>query len=369
MKILTLTVMAVTSLALTTASCSSGAPEAVLSIDIASRVDPSMVSVPDDFADIELALAPVLTDSTMLSGNANISAIINGIYFVNGTKMMTFGSDGECIASFDRKGNGPGEYSEFDRMTADPSTSDWMVFTSSSNTALRYTMTGNFVSCDTLPGNCTSPFPLSDGHWIAMNNGLDDKRIKFYYLDRELKTIDSLVTPLNHCIFTYYGSTGSFSPSVEVHGREAIFVWNDTIWDVSSPKAGCRPIAALDLGNYAAPADLNPFSDSQRYKKEFIAPNISFTDRHFMVYFIHDGRTYAQFYNRADGSPVALLISSDEKGRPAGVPFPYGDGEIYLIPTYFATADSFYFMAHDSVMADITGDEDANPAFFSITIR
>ncbi|MCM1110309.1 MAG: 6-bladed beta-propeller [Clostridium sp.] len=358
-------ILLLSGLLLGAAACSSDTEGGVVTLDIASAIGEAKADDGSLF-DLKMVLNPAVTDSTMISSIRGLSAVVGDEFYVASKRMMVFDGDGECLFSFDRKGNGPGEYGKYASLKVDPATGIWYAFCGSDQRVFRYTRSGEFLGVDTLAPSVSFANPFGGKRWISMNSGLRRPEITFYYLDDNLRIVDSLETSLRHKVFEISGGVTSYSPSISVNGREAMTVWTDTIWDISSPRNGFLPLAALDLGGHSVPVDFNPSAEWERMK-EFISPNVVFTGRHYMVYFSYDERFYLQFFDRKSGALVASLRSGD--GDDSNIRFKYGDGDILLRPLSYAAGDTFYFVAPDDIMARLTGAEDSNPAFFSLTIR
>lgn len=349
------------------ASCGTGTDTALPALDVASTVDAPYAPAPASVFDVEMVMDPAVTDSTLIGRNPQLCAILDGNFYIASSRMMIFAPSGRCISSFDRQGNGPGEYGRYATFSADPATRGWIALSSTNDyRAFSYTSTGEFTRCDTLAG---LSFINSIGdRWITINASHTDPAITVFYLNAQLDPTDSLVTPLRRKIFAIPGGSVIYNPTINTSGTEAMMYWNDSIYSVGNPAEGCRPVASVELGRYRMPDDFNPSENFER-AKEYISPDILFTHKHFLVWFRHSGRSRANFYDRATGALVASL-SSPEGSDATGVPFPLADGStVSLVPSAYTSGDTFYFIAPEESMCELKGAEDSNPAIFAVKLR
>ena len=359
----TLSLLAAAALTLS-ASCTSdkgGLPV----IDLAANVSAENTADIDNILDVRLALHPEATDSTLIS-SLDLSGIVDGNYFVYsfGGNMMVFAKDGKCLCSFDRKGNGPGEYGSYASPMADKSTKGWAAFSNTQPKVFTYTMSGEFTGCDTLPVRGI-PTALGNG-WVVGSSSFITDTISYYYYNDKFRITDSLKTGMLYKVFRDYDSSTTFGPSISSTGNLATVYWNDTIYDITDP-AGLRPLAAVNLGALGMPWEFNPAQNQDKIDS-YIDATIYSTATHYLVWMRYDHKLYAQFYDKA-GSKLASISAPIEKGQPYGVPFSFNGSTIYLSPAYFTTDGAFYFSASDATMSELTGKEDSNPALFSIQIK
>lgn len=363
---MTIKSLSLTSLiAILAASCSTGNTDSIPCLDIASNIE---TPNPDDQTavfDLSMALNPAVTDSTLLSRMNILGGIIDGNYYIDSGRMMIFNPSGKCISSFDRRGNGPGEYGSYASFVGDPSTKDWLACSGTDDRIFKYSSTGEFEGCDTLPG--VSFLDPVGNRFIARNSGLTEENVKIFYFNDKIELIDSLDTHLKFKIIEFEGGKSAFGPGKAICGNEILINWNDTIFDVSDPGAGCIPVTSISLGQYRAPDDFDPLADPEK-KNLYINTSIMATDRHYMVWFGLENRLYYQFYERSTGNLVASM-STDVNSDSRGIPFDYDGQTVMLSPARYSTSDTFYFWASDASMTELTGNEDANPAIFALKLK
>lgn len=136
---------ALTALTALLTACGGTGPTPIPTIDIASVVDTPSSSDTESLFDVKMVLDPAMTDSTLLDGFTDLSAIIDGNYYLASSRMMIFKPSGQCISSFDRQGDGPGEYGRYASFTANPATRGWIALSSTNDyRAFRYSASGQF---------------------------------------------------------------------------------------------------------------------------------------------------------------------------------------------------------------------------------
>ena len=208
---LSLRLAAFTALTALLTSCGGTGPTPVPTIDIASVVDTPSSSDTESLFDVKMVLDPAMTDSTLLDGFTDLSAIIDGNYYLASSRMMIFKPSGQCISSFDRQGNGPGEYGRYASLQPIRPHADGSPCRRPTTTALSAT-----PHPDSLRG--ATPWPASPSstrwaaNWIAASNAFTKPDITFYYLDSNLEVTDSMPTQLRHLIFEVPGGRAAYSP-------------------------------------------------------------------------------------------------------------------------------------------------------------
>ncbi|MDE5688738.1 MAG: 6-bladed beta-propeller [Paramuribaculum sp.] len=336
-------------------------------IDLAANVNAENTAKIDSILDVRLVLHPEATDSTLI-GSLDLAGIVDDNYFIYSFdgNMMVFAKDGKCLCSFDRKGYGPGEYGSYASPMADRATKGWAAFSNTQPKVFTYTMSGEFTGCDTLQVRGI-PTALGNG-WVVGSNSFINDTISYYYYSDKFLITDSLKTGMLYKVFREYDGATVFGPNISSTGNLATVYWNDTIYDITDPAAGLRPLAAVNLGTLGMPWDFNPAQNRDKVDS-YIDASVYSTATRYLVWMKYDHKLYAQFYDRATGSLLASISAPREKGQPYGVPFSFNGSTIYLTPAYYTTDDTFYFTASDATMSELTGKEDSNPALFAIKIK
>ncbi|MCI9606798.1 MAG: 6-bladed beta-propeller [Muribaculaceae bacterium] len=303
-----------------------------------------------------LACAPEFTDSTMLK-SVNLVGVKDNRYYVNSKNLMIFDKDGRCITSFNKVGNGPGEYTNPKALWMNPSTGGWMVNTWP-DVVNTYTADGNFIGSDSILST-SGLTPLRDG-WIATNNCLSGGEIAIYYLDRDFNLTDSVLTGRNHKVIEIPGGRMATHPNISVCGDNAYIEQSDTLYNISYPDKGLVPMAFIDLGSHKMPADMNPMDDYDR--DAYITYFSTVCGNQLLLYYRGSDQLSVLVYDLTDGYLISCLRSDPD----FTIPFVVDGKTVKLSPTNKSDGKNFWFTATEDVMAEFFGTEDVNPALFSV---
>ncbi len=147
-----------------------------------------------------------------------------------------------------------------------------------------------------------------------------------------------------------------------------LFRSNDTLYTVNG-KEFERAIA-FNTGDRRAPR----FQKWEEYYNQRTNYLLIFSAianaKHVLVSYSLDGKEYSQIYRRSDGQ-LLFSRSSDYNGQnpDRGYPVMIDGKETLGFPQDYADDDYFYLMVDAGKMAEVTGDEDCNPAFVKIKIN
>lgn len=357
------------------ASCTHTSRDELVTFNFAANYDAPDTEDPESVIDLKMALNPEVTDSTLIR-ELGLCGIIDDTYYIySGNNIypggeMAFDASGKCLVSFDRSGAGPGEHSRVNSCWADASTKGWAVITLFDD-IYNYTFDGKFVGKDSIM-QMNYIYPRPDG-WIGLNaSAFKERPTTFYYFDNTWQLTDSIVTPHTNRSWPYevqpgFVTTVAESVDLSLSTSSILYAHNDTVYDVTSPAEGIRPIAAINSEGKRRPADMNIMDASDG---EYLYYYVYMTKNHAMLFsWNYNNRTVMQIYDRHDGK---LLYSASDKFTDyehVGVPFEYNSHKVILKPVNYTTDDRFFLSASSEVMSEITGDEDANPALFSIQIK
>lgn len=350
-------------------SCTGDASRDLVTFDLIGNYDAPDTDNFQDVADIRLAMNPVLSDSTLID-RINLCGIVDGCYYICSKRNMIFEPDGSCVTSFMRNGNGPGEHGMSRDHWADVRTGGWAIATFYDNSIYNYTFDGVFTGKDTVIA-VDNIYPRPDG-WLGVKGaGHDKSPTKFYYFDYDWRLVDSVMT--SHVQNVYVFQVSDF-PVIAVDPFDVvpspsrvIYCENDTVFDVSSSSDRLKPVAAVATGGKCRPDDVNPF---QAAPDEYLRYKIYTTDKHALIMCNgYKGRTVMQVYDLRDGNLV-LSLSNDYTAESAvGIPVEYKGHKLLMNPLPYTTDDTFYFWAPTDAMSELTGDEEANPAIFALTMK
>lgn len=306
-----------------------------------------------------LACAPEFTDSTILN-SFNLVGVKDNRYYVNSKNLMIFDKDGKCISSFNKKGNGPGEYTNPKALWMNPSTGGWMVETWP-DVVNTYTADGNFIGRDSILST-SGLTPLRNG-WIASNNSLSGGEIALYYFDSGFNLTDSVLTGRDHQVFEIPGGRMAVHPNISVCGENAYFEQGDTLYNISDPGKGLVPMAFIDLGSHKKPAGMNPMDNYDR--DAYITYFYTVCGNQLLLYYMGASQLTVFVYDLTDGHLISCLRS----GPDFTIPFEVDGKTVKLSPTSNSDGKNFWFTATEDVMAEFLGTEDANPALFSVKFK
>lgn len=345
------------------AACSSG-PKTLPVMDISGNVGVANTADTAAVMSLSLALVPEATDSTLLK-YPSLAGVVDGNYYIFSKSLMVFEPSGKCLVSANRVGPGPEEYQEWSAAKANSLTGGWVV-TAYPYGVKTYTRNGQYLTTDTLPG-MDNLCQLGDG-WVATNNSLTNDHVTFYYYDNNFHLTDTLATHINHRVYkSDSGSTG-LNCQFYSNGKDAFIVRHDTIFNASDPHRGLEPVAIARFSDRMVPEDLD-LNAHRNWYEEYIEPTYLFGDDYVMVMYSHETPNQTiQFYNLATGELVLSLTAKVTRETP-GFAMSYNGSTIYLFSAYKAIGNRFYFTASEDQIADLTGIEDPNPAFFYLEIK
>ncbi len=314
--------------------------------------------------EIKLYIQPAVTDSSLIGRWVNLVDVFDGKIFIQSDNLMSFDRDGRCLSSFNHVGAGPEEYAMWAGAVVDPKTCDWLVMGKNGRPILkRYSQNGDFlgtkefISADNLQ-------PLNDG-WIATNSGFVDIDLTLYYLDSELNLVDSLATPFKHRMFPVEGGTTGLPDYVQSIGDQAFIMRNDTVYDITDPHRAPVAFAVVPHINNALPTKPGEPLDPD-WGTKYIIPSYLFGKDYVLVWYVHNQKAAMSIYKYNNDSPIVEL-SNDYSVDTPGLGFDYEGNTLYGRPL-LVKGNSFFFVVSDNQMIDVTGDENANPAIFELSL-
>ena len=356
-------------------SCAQKPQDDLVTFNFAANYDAPDTENPESVIDLKMAMNPEVTDSTLIR-ELGLCGVIDDTYYIysgdvmNPGREMAFDASGKCLVSFDRSGAGPGEHGRLGSCWADASTKGWAVITLFDG-IYNYTFDGKFTGKDSTM-QINDIFPRPDG-WIGLNaSAFKERPTTFYYFNNDWKLTDSIVTPHTNRSWPYEAQPGinaTVAESVELSlsASSVLYTYNDTIYDVTSPAEGIRPVAAVNSDGKRRPADMNIMDAPEG---EYLYYTVYMTENHALFFsWNYHKRTVMQIYDRNDGKLLYSASNEFTDYEHLGVPFEYDGHKLILKPINYTTDDRFFLSASSEVMSEITGDEDANPALFSIQIK
>lgn len=233
---------------------------------------------------------------------------------------------------------------------------------------MNYTYDGHYIG--SVSNDSISELLPNGNGWVGMNKWMagnnDDIEIILYQYDTDLNFIGEIATGIDY----YLLENGSIHIPMSltcVNGKP-YFQDNDTLYTVNG-KEFERAIA-FNTGDRRAPR----FQKWEEYYNQRTNYLLIFSAianaKHVLVSYSLDGKEYSQIYRRSDGQ-LLFSRSSDYNGQnpDRGYPVMIDGKETLGFPQDYADDDYFYLMVDAGKMAEVTGDEDCNPAFVKIKIN
>lgn len=330
----------------------------VLGIDLREN---RQVGVADSIFEVIGELHPALTDSTMLEWGEVVGVDGDRLY-INDRNMMLFDmADNSSMASFSHKGEGPEEYLAAWYVWKTVGSDGWTVTDLRRNRILGYDARGGFLSA-TANDSISFIAPLGDG-WIAECEFAEGMPKRYFLYSADWQPRGTVVSPL---IFKS-ADNGNLIQETDynVCGNELMVTENDTLYNVDTEK-GFVPMAAFDCGNLSMPL-FQSFEEMIARRDDYIRYNVSATDTHLLVTSYHNKEVTVRLYRRSDGE---LLFCESHPHTPDHTfVITHRGRETGVVPQFHTDGRYFYFSVSSPVMAELTGDEESNPAILRVRIR
>ncbi len=342
----------------------------LITVDLAKQIEAEPTGL--DLAEARIVAHPAVTDSTMLMpayrwNGAKLREVRDGrMMLTNNQSMMSFDeADGSCINSFSHQGQGPGEYVALSPYTFVGADGNWN--TASSGGVKVYTQGGEFVMHHELD-SLLEFAPLAGGYWAVLLREFGQPHTIYVYDGQWLrvKQMQSAVVSRSYTIdHTRVTEVVDFMRSNNFVG----IMQSDTLMAVDPEADSLQPMAVIDCGEYSRPKEYKTLEELRDNTKR-----LSFTafpvGKYLMVSSCMGEKAWLQFYDRANGHLVYSNTGTrDLKNYSVNYPIEI-DGTTYPCNTTTCVDGSTIYMVVDSdFMADLTGDEDANPAFIALTFK
>lgn len=362
-------------LVLTLSACSSTSSTRddgrFVTIDVARYADAPDTGDIDDIFEFVWTVNPEVTDSTLMKYPRLVGESDDYVYVRDYNNMMVFDKvRGHCVSTFDKSGQGPGEYVTTWYGWKTPGKEGWTVLDNRNERVLEYDMWGHHLATVDVPGTgCIIP---GKDIWFSVPNVFmtenDGKDIVIHTSSLQWQVTDSIPTGLKpffldggriHIPMEYY-------PGLD--NDMYCFDRNDTIYSVSSQ--GIEPVVALNLGDMGLPrSESNKERSINQQSGKYLEVFRAVTNgRHLMVTTGYRRKIRFQIYSLLDGSLI-YSIATPENPTIAGFPVTIDGIETFAIMDNLISPDGFYLFVHPDAMIEATGNEDANPAFARVKIK
>lgn len=341
-------------------SCTTEETGPVITVNLA---DNDRVDEVGELFSVVSVLRPALTDSTLLSDEAGIVGTDgNSVYIRDNDRFMVFdAADGDCHASFSRRGQGPEEFLSGWYAWKSVGSPGWTVFDYRGRKVLSYTEDGRFMA-SRANESVRSLMPCGAG-WAAEGMFVEGEHKKFYLYSSDWDNIATINTPLVYWSMDD-GNTLSGTDYV-IAGRQTMILENDTLYNLSQD-GSFTPVCAFDCGNLKMP-QFNTFDEYRAHKDEYIDYSVYATDRHLLILSWLRGEGTVRVVSREDGR--VLYCSTPPSDVKLGVLPVKADGlEMWALPEVYGDGEHLWLWVPSDEMSDLTGDPEHNPLFLKVKI-
>lgn len=336
-------------------SCAGSRNNDLVTINLAANVGCADKGSLNDFFDVTAVVQPEFTDSSMIQYPGVMGVFDDRIYVQDNNRLMTFSiADGRCLSSFDKTGNGPGEYLTLYYCYPAPDNGDWIAFDMRGHKIIRYTINGQHLA--TVPANIENFCPNGNG-WAGPENVADGANQVVYLYNDKLELTDSITT----LIPRHYLVSNLFEPYLGC----ASLVADDTLYCVSDDNR-FLPSMAFNLGEYAPPIYTeNELDRMFEEMKRYIRYNFHGVEGLACIAYKFDNKLTMQLYDSSNGSLLYSESCDVSSGySSAGFKLDVNGETVLVAPNGIATDDSLFFMSNPN-----EGDEDVNPTIYRLTAK
>lgn len=343
----------------------------LITIDLAKQIEAPPTGL--EQAEAHIVLKPPVTDSTMLMPSyrwrgATLRDVRDGrLMLINNQSMMTFDeADGHCLYSFSHQGQGPEEYTSLSPYTFVGRDGNWN--TAASKGINVYTPEGAFVGFHEVD-SLREFAPLAGGYWAVLTAEFDCPHMIYIFDERwqPVKQIQSSVMSRHYLLDnTRVTEIVDFYRSNNFVG----IVQSDTLMAIDPKADRLQPIAVIDCGAYSKPDEYKDLQDIRDNVTKRIAFKTFPVGKYLMVSSFMGEKAWLQFYDFTDGRLVYSNTGTrDLENYSVNYPIEI-EGTTYPCNiTTCVDGPTLYMVVEPEFMAELTGDEDANPAFIALTLK
>lgn len=349
--------------ALTVVSCNSDkSASGLVTINLEPNVDAPLTGA--DRIEARIMLHPAFTDTTMLKDPQLINVVDSKAYILSDrSELMVFDcSDGRCIGSFNHQGGGPEEYPQLNSASVGAD-GNWQIL--STNGVYTYTPRGEFVARNIMD-SITSIAPIGSD-WAAFKKINESGYQPMVFFNSDWKQIKAVESPATATIIEIPGGMLTLQSYLQSNGD---FISSDTLYHINAKTTEIAPIVAFNAGKYTMP-DLTTIDDYReiwdvRRTHLGLISALPIANDQVLAYYSLEGTMTMQIYNLNDGS---LTYSNPYDLKSGGFPIEIDDKTYACTAAYCVSGDHFFMIATDDSMAEITGDENANPAIVELRLK
>lgn len=337
-----------------------GAGQSVTVLDIGANLDVENTADASAVFEVSDVLCPAVTDSTMLRWPELGGYDGKNIYLHDEAVMMVFDmSSGKCLYSFNKKGNGPGEYIAPWTAWRTPGSDGWTIRDYRTHRIMSYKADGTFLGA--FENDSISSLMPNGNEWITTNTVGVDKEIVFSLYDKTWQLKDSIKSGLTY----YMVDDGQvYLPmDISVSDDRSFMRDRDTIYSVVDSKL--VPEVAISAPNMTK--RVSTFEDEREQRKyRLYIYRAVVNPSYVMVCFTNNGKEYVQIYSRSNGE---LVYSRRSDNKNPGLPVTINGKETYGTPVSVSYDTGFFVFVSAERMGEVTGNEDSNPAIVRISMK
>lgn len=343
---------------LMTASCSSSGKADLLTVDL---TDNTHTGDESSLYDVVSTIHPELTDSTLIGFPGIVGADGADIYVNADDNFMVFDMNNKrCLASFCRRGTGPGEFISGWYVWKTAGGDGWTVLDVRGNRVLEYGKTGGFVASH---DNDSIKFliPCGDG-WAGENEFQEGENKKYFLYTSDWKSRGTIETPLK--FRSMDGGNVRTETDYVLSGKESMILERDTLYNLSTD-GSFTPILAIDCGSKKMP-EFKSWEEMRAQSGNYISYRVLATYKYFLIVSWLGDDVSTRVVSRADGSVVFSKTRPKNDGM-ARVKIE--DREVPAIIQGYSDGEHLYLTVTSEEMSEITGDEESNPEVIKVRLN
>lgn len=314
-----------------------------------------------DVFEVTAFLSPAVTDSTMI-GYAGLCGVAGDTVYLNDNdRFMAFDlTGGNCLASFCHRGEGPEEFIAGWYVWCTPGSDGWTVLDVRTRRILSYTLGGAFIS--SMPNDSIALLmPLADG-WVGEAMFVEGEPKRFFTYTAALQPEGTIVAPV---AFRSMDQGNTIAETdFTVSGRETTVLENDTLWSLAAPSS-MRPVVAFDCGDLKMPS-FPTYQEMRRERPHYITYRVLPLADHLIVTSYLEDNVTMSLFRRSD---MSLIYSSVMPIAEGTVTIDHNGHSLAATLLDFSDGKNVYLTVKAENMAELTGDDECNPAIVRLRIR
>ena len=349
-------------------SCNNGAKKPpYIVIDLAGNIGETIeTAVLNDFFDIT-QITPLETSTDFLLSHvifidANMAELVlndkNGVYFVDK-------NSGRMLSKVDRKGNGPGEYTQIFDVNID-SDGNVVIFDSGKKTRISYTREGDFLT--SMQKDSIGLVRQLDNNEYIVNytpNVKSAYSIGIYDNDWNLLRQGVLNDTVTEYRMLYYDALEKYNG--KYFYRQSPL--GDTIYRLTREMD--EPYIIINKGHYKTPANIyNDLNVLNRESSKYITQDLGrLVDKYFFIRYYYDNKCYSDIWDITECKLLYRgVVSSD--GGVYGIPLMINGQKIDVWPSFVNNDFIYVKIDPENAMKFMPNiSEDDNPVIVELKLK